>query len=190
MEYINEHLLPGQIGHFFIILGFVAGILAAFSFFASTNSKETALQQSWKNIGRTAFTIHGLSIFAVIASVFYVMLNSYYEYDYALQHVSDDLDFKYIFSAFWEGQEGSFMLWLFWHIILGFVLMFTAKEWESPVMSVLSLIQVFLVSMILGLYFYFGDEFIKIGSNPLVLTRDVREACPPRYSSSRNKTLM
>ncbi len=189
MEYINEHLLPGQIGHFCIILGFVSSILAAVSFFAATNAKEDILQQSWKRIGRLAFTVHGISIFIVIACVFYVMINSYYEYDYALQHVSDDLDFKYIFSAFWEGQEGSFMLWLFWHIVLGGVLMFTAKEWEAPVMSILSFIQVFLVSMILGLYFYFGDEFFKIGSNPLVLTRDVRDApifSNPNYTSLIN----
>ncbi len=115
-------------------------------------------------------------MFAVIACVFYVMISQYYEYDYALQHVSDDLDFKYIFSAFWEGQEGSFMLWIFWHAILGFVLMRTAKEWEAPVLSILSLIQFFLISMIVGLYFYFGDEFVKLGSNPLALTRDVRDA--------------
>jgi len=189
MEYINEHLLPGQIGQFCIILGFVSSILAAVSYFAATNSKDLTLQESWKRIGRVAFTIHGFSIFTVISCVFYVMINAYYEYDYALQHVSDDLDFSYIFSAFWEGQEGSFMLWMFWHIILGFVLMFTAKEWEAPVMSMLACIQIFLVSMILGLYFYYGDEFFKIGSNPLVLTRDVREApifSNPNYTSLIN----
>ena len=82
---------------------------------------------------------------------------------------------KYIFSAFWEGQEGSFLLWMFWHIILGFILIRTAKEWESPVMSILSLVQFFIGTMIVGLYIYIGDTEYKIGSNPLLFLRDTLE---------------
>lgn len=41
------------------------------------------------------------------------------------------------------------------------------KEWEAPVMSVLSLVQVFLSMMLLGIYF--GN--IHIGSNPFELMR-------------------
>ncbi|MEM6966334.1 MAG: cytochrome c biogenesis protein CcsA [Bacteroidota bacterium] len=93
-----------------------------------------------------------------------------YEYQYAQQHVSDDLEMKYILSAFWEGQEGSFLLWMFWHVILGFILMKVARSWEAPVMSLLSLVQFFIGSMILGIYVW-GD--IKIGANPLMLFRDV-----------------
>ena len=83
-------------------------------------------------------------------------------------HSDKSLQPEYLLSCFWEGQEGSFMLWSFWHCILGFVVMFTAKKWEAGVMSVISFAQVLLASMVLGVYF-FGH---KIGSSPFSLLRN------------------
>lgn len=181
IQYIGEHLWPGRLGHFAIILSFVTAFLAALAFFFGTQRRALPEASRWKNIGRAAFGVHGISVFAIIGLIFYVMVNRYYEYQYAQNHVSDDLPFRYIFSAFWEGQEGSFLLWMFWNVVLGVVLMLTARKWESPVLSVLSLVQVFLMSMILGVYVGFGDDPARIGSNPMMLLRDVMDA--PIFSS-------
>lgn len=176
INYIGENLLPGQIGHGFIILSFVASLLAVIAYFFATQNREKdlTLSSSWNKIGRSAFLVHGISVFGIMAMIFYVMINNMFEYQYAWEHVSEDLPMKYIFSAFWEGQEGSFLLWMFWHVVLGVVVMFTAKKWEAPTMATLAAVQLFLGSMILGLYF--GDAEIKIGANPLVLLRDVNDA--------------
>ena len=69
---------------------------------------------------------------------------------------------RYIFSSFWEGQEGSFLLWIFWHVILGNLLIFFEKKLESSVLMVFGTVQLFLTSMVLGVYL--GD--VNIGSNP------------------------
>src|SRR5688500_1668515 len=180
IEYIGEHLLPGQLGHFFVITGFVAALLALLSY-----RKTTILNQdiSWLKLSRIAWFVHGFSILAAIATIFFMMVNQYYEYRYVWDHVSDDLPMKYIFSAFWEGQEGSFLLWMFWHIILGFVVIRTAGKWESGIMTWLSLIQLVLVSMIAGIHF--ADDF-KMGSSPFLLLRDTMEApifANPNYLS-------
>ena len=39
MKFEGEHLLPGQIGHFFILLSFVAAIIATISFFKAIFTK-------------------------------------------------------------------------------------------------------------------------------------------------------
>lgn len=176
ISYIGEHLWPGRIGSFAIQLAFVAGLLAAVAYYFSTQQRDRPEATSWRNIGRAAFGIHGMAIFTTIGVLFYMMINRFYEYQYVQNHISDDLPFRYIFSAFWEGQEGSFLLWMFWHVVLGIVLILTARRWEAPVLSILSLIQVCLVSMILGIYLGFGDDPIRIGSNPMVLLRDVMDA--------------
>ncbi len=176
IEYINEHLLPGKIGHFLILLGFVSTMLSALAYFFAEQRKDLAEANTWKTIGRTAFRVHGISIITVMAIIFYIMINEYYEYNYVLQHVSSDLDFKYIFSAFWEGQEGSFLLWMFWHIILGFILTFKKGRWEAPVMAIIALVQVFICSFVTGVQFPIGQEGFALGISPLLLLRDTMDA--------------
>lgn len=176
ITYIGEHLWPGRIGHAGILLGFVAALLAAAAYFFATQRRDSPEAAQWTRIGRWAFALHGVGILTVIGMLFYVMTRQYYEYQYVQAHVSADLPFKYIFAAFWEGQEGSFLLWMFWHIVLGLVLMFRSGSWESPVMSVLALIQVFIGSMILGIYIGWGDDPFKLGSNPTLLLRQVMDA--------------
>ena len=170
IQYIGEHLLPGRLGHFFILSALVSALLAILAFRKRVKLPEDA---SWRNLSRIAWAVHGTSILAVIGLIFYLMVNQMYEYNYAWDHVSDDLPMKYIFSAFWEGQEGSFLLWMFWHVILGTVVIFTAKRWEAGVMTWLSVVQLILVSMIAGVYF--ADDF-RMGSSPFLLLRDTMEA--------------
>ncbi|MEL7020088.1 MAG: cytochrome c biogenesis protein CcsA, partial [Bacteroidota bacterium] len=177
INYIGEHLWPGRIGHAAIVLSFVMSLLGVIAYAMATQKRaDTALANSWRRVGRSAFVLHGLGVLSVIGIIFFIMHQQYYEYQYVWAHVSEDLPIEYILAAFWEGQEGSFLLWMFWHVILGFVLMGTAKRWESPVMSVLSSIQLWIGSMILGLYFGFGEEAFKLGSNPLMLLRDTMNA--------------
>ena len=99
-----------------------------------------------------------------------------YEYSYAYEHVSDELPMRYIFSAFWEGQEGSFLLWMFWHAILGMFILRNKYSLEPQVMATLLMVQTFLASMLLGVYVGAGEEAVKIGSNPFLLLRQTLDA--------------
>lgn len=161
-------------GHFLIVLGFISALFSSFSYYRQTKVSLTKSQDtSWRTLGRLGFSIHGISIISLIALLFYIMISKKYEYSYVFDHVSDDLPMRYIFSAFWEGQEGSFLLWCFWHIILGFVLIKTAKAWESGVLMIVALVEAVLVSMLLGIHIEIGDFIYKLGSNPSMLVRDI-----------------
>lgn len=173
VEFIGEHLLPGQIGNFLITFSFALSLLSAYSYFRSeqvTNEEDSSV---WKKLGRIGFLGHGLSVLGIIGIILYIMSQKYYEYDYVFSHVSDNLPMRFILSAFWEGQEGSFLLWMFWHVILGFILLKTAKKWEGRVMFSMAAIQAVLGTMLLGIVINWGTGFVKIGINPLLLTRDV-----------------
>lgn len=176
INYIGEHLLPGQVGHFCIVASFVASLLAAVAYFFATNRRTSYHYKNWLVIGRAGFLMHGAALATMVSVFFFILTKNYYEYHYVWANTSDDLPFEYIFSAFWKDQEGSFMLWLFWHVVLGVVLIWRAGKWEAPVMSVLSLVQFFIGSMILGIYVSGGDAPLKIGSNPFLLLRDVMDA--------------
>ncbi len=173
ISYVGEHLIWGKLGHAAILLGFCT---ALFSFLAYT-FKVNSGKDSWLKLGRIGFGLHAASIFALIFILMYIMVNKYYEYAYVYEHVSDNLPMEYILSAFWEGQEGSFILWMFWHIILGLILIWKAgSKWEAPVMAIMALVALTLNSMILGIYMEIGDFVYKFGLNPLLLLRDTMEA--------------
>jgi len=168
MDYIGEHRLPGQLGHFFIVLSLVASLVATFSYFKATRSKELMDAGYWKKLARYSFITEAVSVVAVFSVLFYIISNHLFEYKYAWQHSSRSLEPKYLLACFWEGQEGSFLLWSFWHCMLGLVLIKTGKQWEAPVMTVVSFAQFCLATMIAGIYF-FGE---KLGSNPFILLRE------------------
>ena len=126
MEYIGEHLLPGQLGHGFIVLSLVASLIATFSYFKSAQAKNTEDATYWKKLARGAFITEVISVIAIFAILFYIISNHLFEYKYAWQHSSRSLEPKYLLACFWEGQEGSFLLWSIWHCVLGLILIRTA----------------------------------------------------------------
>jgi cytochrome c-type biogenesis protein CcmF len=172
--------LPGQLGHFFAVLAFIASIVATISFFLSVQSKEEILQTSWKKLARWAFIIQAFSVFAVFASLYFALYNHYFEYKYVWRNSSRDLPVSYLLSSFWADQEGSFLLWSIWHSVLGLILLRTGKKWEAPVMTVLSFAQVCLGSMLLGIYIL----GYRVGSNPFLLLRLAEENAGMPWASS------
>ncbi len=170
IDYIGEVLWPGELGHYLVITAFVAAILSAVAYVLSNSHQND--HNSWKKIGRYSFYVHGVAIIGAIVILFTLMINRHYEYNYVWAHVSDDLPFKYMFSAFWEDQEGSFLLWTFWQVIIGIIFIRVSSRWESSTMWILALVQVFLSSMVLGLVI--GD--MQIGSSPFNLLREENAA--------------
>lgn len=171
---IGPDMWLGKIGHFFIILGFVSALLSAICYWINASEGPYSKYSSWKQIGRTAFFLHALSVFGVVSTLFYLMAAKKYVYSYVYSHASNDLPFRYLFAAFWEGQEGSTLLWAFWHVVLGLVLIFRLRKWESPVVGTISLVQSFLLAMVIGIY-VFGE---KIGINPFSLLKDEAANAP------------
>ncbi len=168
MQYLGEHLLPGQLGHFFAILSLVASLVATFAYYKASKVMEPADKQGWIRMGRVAFLAETISVLALFGILYYIISNHLFEYKYAYSHSDKSLQMEYLLSCFWEGQEGSFMLWSFWHCVLGWILIWKSKEWEAGVMTVVSFAQFALATMLLGIY-VFG---VKIGSGPFVLMRN------------------
>ena len=162
----GEWLWLGNLGHVFVILSFVASLLSAIFYFQHEQYK-LGNSLIW---GKRFFQIHAAAIVAVFVVLFSIIFYHRYEFHYAWRHSSNSLPVYYMISCFWEGQEGSFLLWLFWNALIGLVLQRTAKDWESPVMVVVAFAQIALGSMLLG--FHWGE--LKIGSSPFDLLREQR----------------
>jgi cytochrome c-type biogenesis protein CcmF len=167
IEYVGEHSFWGQFGNLLTIISAVAALFAAVSYFLAHIRSEG----EFRKLARIGFTVHSLALIGAVLSLFYILFNLYFEYDYVWKHANKDMPLRYVFSCFWEGQEGSFLLWSFWHVILGNILMRTARSWENLTMAIVSLVQVLLGSMVLGIYVF----DLKIGNSPFTLIRELPE---------------
>ncbi len=164
------HYFIGNLGHFFVITAFVSALATVFSYFRATVASDVDQKQAWLVNGKVGFFIHTVAVMGIVVTLFVIIKNHYFEYHYAYSHSDKKLPGYYLVSTFWNGQEGSFLLWMFWHAILGIIIIFTNRFWEAPVMTVFATVQAFLTSMILGVVIP-GLE-MKIGSSPFILLRD------------------
>ena len=127
------NLFIGNLGHLFVILSFVLSITSAWSYFQVTRKKDAWAQKEWTLNGRVLFYLHSIFVVGIIIVLFLIIYNNLYEYHYAYAHASRHLPVHYMISCFWEGQEGSFLLWIFWNCVLGIILIRTNKKHKSTI---------------------------------------------------------
>jgi cytochrome c-type biogenesis protein CcmF len=160
IEYVGEWTVVAEIGRGLIALGLASSLLAVVAYLAG-----------WERFARRAFTVHAVSIFGAIALVFALFIGHRYEFQYIWKHLNNEMPMRFIFSAFWGGQEGGFLMWMFWHNVLGLVLMRGKHAFTATAMAVLAAIEFFLTTMLLGVYF--GD--FQLGLDPFLFMRNAPE---------------
>lgn len=163
----------GQIGHASVILAFLTSIISAYVYVLASRKDSEGY---WKKLAPKLFIVHGIFVMGVVASLFSIILNKYFEYHYAWDNTSLSLPVSYAISTFWQDQEGSFLLWMFWNVLVGWTLIFWFRSkgkpyqgYENPMMAVFAAVQAFLTSMIVGAVL-FGD--FKLGSTPFLLLKE------------------
>ncbi|HRN38420.1 MAG TPA: hypothetical protein PLL18_16055, partial [Flavobacteriales bacterium] len=104
IHYVGEHAWAGQLGHFFTLLAFTGALLALVAYVLHTHTNDPG----WRKVGRIGFTVQSISIVGIVATLFTMLLNHWFEFDYVWKHSNTEMPLRYIASCFWEGQEGSF----------------------------------------------------------------------------------
>jgi len=148
---MNDFFTGGKIGELFVALSFACAAIAAISYFIA-NKKPGGEKSGWEALGKYSFLIHGISVAGIFTTLFVLIATHQYQYNYVWAHSSNELPVYYMISCFWEGQEGSFLLWQFWHSVLGAILIFRGGEWRNIVISVIASVELILSSMVLGIF--------------------------------------
>lgn len=168
VQFIGERLIYGNLGHLAVVVSFGTALIATFAYLFAANKPE---EKAWAKIASAAFYTHTVSVLGIVLMLFLIIRLHLFEYHYAWQHSSTDLPLEYMVSCFWEGQEGSFLLWIFWHVVIGNILVLRAKDWKPEVMTVVMMCQVVLTSMLIGVKIW----GYKVGSSPFELLRNAVE---------------
>jgi len=169
MGYPGEHLIPGILGQSLIWISFASVIVSAVFFLPAGNGNVKGLVK--QRAAYLFFIFHFMALLGAILTLFYIISRHYFEYAYVWQYSASGAPLKYLISALWAGQEGSFLVWAFFQGILGMVLLLTSQNWKHWVMPVYAIGQVFLLSMLLGIRFL----GIQAGNSPFVLLRELAQ---------------
>lgn len=155
--------MAGTIGELLLLISFVASILAGLAYFQSVRRPNAAA--ALIRTGRLSWYVMLLGALGAAVILSRLIFTHQFQYNYVWSNSSRDLPAKYLFSAFWAGQEGSFLLWTVMIAIVGVIALHTSRRFEGPVMAILGLCQAFMISMIVGLKF----GAFHIGSSPFSL---------------------
>jgi len=151
--------MVATIGNALLSGAFIVSILALITYAVASNSENRRIQR----LSHLLWGVKGLFIFGSSVALIWLIMTHQFQYYYVWNYTSLDLETKYLFSAFYGGQEGSFMLWTFFGFLVGLGLIFwTRKPYKAPVMFVMALTQMFLLSMIVG----WDLGFSNLGASP------------------------
>lgn len=161
-----------MIGYISIVCALLVTCIAAFSYFNMHLSTVTRRSEKGR-AGKVGMQCYRLAaVLAGIAAIYllYLILDNRFDYVYVFSYSSRELPFMYKLSAFWAGQQGSFMLWLVFHVIFGLLL---SRKNDTPpgVMAVYSVLQAILLIVLLakGPFMLLAQPQLDgVGLNPLL----------------------
>lgn len=152
-----------MLGNVFTTIAFLGALFAAVMYFLNFRGYQNTL-----HLARVSF--HLMATSTILASVFllYLILTHQFQYKYVYSYSDTSLPMGLLLSTFYAGQEGSLLFWALWMAIIGVILQQYASvrgDLEPRVMSVFSLVQSFLLMMILPMI---KNPFALIYSEPFM----------------------
>ncbi len=133
-------------------LGLLLIQIALWSAFAGAYASFKTDNEIFRKTFKISLWTHIVATFLTGLFLYYILFSHQYQFHYVWSHTSNELPWYYIFSAIWEGQEGSFLLWAFWHAVILLVLARSKKFYQPEVLGVILSVQVLLFSMLVGVY--------------------------------------
>jgi cytochrome c-type biogenesis protein CcmF len=150
MEYLSHIYLPGAVA---LWSALIFSLAAMWGYALALSGDSAAL-----TFARRAYGFFAASIFLTAVVLALSLMARDFRIEYVYQYSGMDLPAYYQFAAFWAGQKGSFMIWLFWGTMLGLLVRPTTGRNEPAVMGIYTL-------TLLGLL------LILVRENPFVMLR-------------------
>lgn len=134
------------IGILAISIAFVAALISTASYGIYHKERDERLLRL-ANI--FFFVTGGMILFSVILLSYSLMTHNF-QLNYVYNYSSRSLNKFYLFSTFWAGQEGTFLLWLLYGTVFGIILIKTVARKHPLVMLFMMTVQSFILLILLG----------------------------------------
>ncbi|MGD0035755.1 MAG: cytochrome c biogenesis protein CcsA [Bacteroidota bacterium] len=133
-----------MIGTVVVWIACLAAFTSAILYAVSIKKPENLLK------ARSSFILTVVSVILGSALLMIYIFQHRFEYNYVTNYSSRDLPTALLITTFWAGQEGSFLLWALFAVIIGFILQrYTQRKGiERETMAVYSFLITFLLLLI------------------------------------------
>jgi cytochrome c-type biogenesis protein CcmF len=135
--------LPGEI---LIIFALACNLVAGVSYFMVSRGKAAV-----ERLGLRGY--HLFTVFTGLAVAYLYFL--FYSHNFAIKYVYEYSNRAqpgmYILSAFWGGQEGTYLLWLFFNALFGYIIIRKGGQYKSHAMALYSLVNLFFLLILIKL---------------------------------------
>ncbi|MBD3223129.1 MAG: hypothetical protein GF313_00255 [Caldithrix sp.] len=140
-----------MLGSFSIYIALLAALLSAIFYYSSTRIKDGSKSKQkkaneqvdfYRRLARKMYYV--MTVMVGVASVYlwYLIFSHQFQFEYVYRYSSSDLNIGLLTSAFWAGQEGSFLFWTLMLAIMGLFLIRTARQFESWSMVFLNIVNI------------------------------------------------
>lgn len=154
-------------GKILVYIAFSTSIISTLLYFLSTGKRD------YKKIARLFYHLASISVLLTSAYLLNAILSHDFQLAYVWEYSNRDLGTPLLISTFFAGQEGSFLLWALFSVIIGiFLLSYVVKikEFEAPVMAMFTLVIAFLTLLLIfkSPFVYVWEKFenTRVGFTP------------------------
>lgn len=137
-----------SIGSWTLIVSLIVSFYGALAAFIARRRQSSMLADSAE---KTLWIVAGLSTSAC-AILLYALLTNQFQIQYVYGHTSTQLPIIYRISAFWAGEQGSLLLWVWFVAVLALVALLFRPRTDparSYLVCILSLVNAFFAALIL-----------------------------------------
>jgi cytochrome c-type biogenesis protein CcmF len=161
-----------DIGYWSLVLALAGSVYAAAAAALGARHRYPELVVSARN---AILAVSGLVTIASVA-LFYLLLTRDFGVAYVFEHVSSYQSTLYNISAFWAGQEGSQLLWLWLLSVCAVLVAVRRRDWDSPLrpyaLAVIAATQVLFAALLVFVINPFALKTVPqaegFGLNPLL----------------------
>lgn len=159
-----------MIGSIFIVISSLASLYSFYQYYKNFKGEDT-LQRA-----RIGYHIMTISVIGASVVLLYLIITHQFQYHYVYNYSSSDLSTGLLLSTFFAGQEGSFLLWALFSVLIG---VFIISRYEKSELSESSFMLGFIptVAFILAMV----SPMLK---NPFALIGDLPAYIDTKYLNS------
>jgi cytochrome c-type biogenesis protein CcmF len=137
-------------GTTFIWAGFVAVLVSIALYIGALRDKNAGQPSTLSRAARFAFLVAVACVIGAAAVHATLLMTHRFDVNYVYHYSARELTKFYLFSTFWAGQEGSFLLWAFWTSVLGVFMIFKSGPlMERRVMPIYGSVLGFLLLLLI-----------------------------------------